>query len=185
VGWRLDSLPFFDRTAIVKDKDGKVIYQGTDNPNTGGAGVLMEDGSSMEVQMELGGDISIAGKKAASLVDVAQIFRKLIDVGDENTYTEGGTQFDTGYIRFENGLLIQWGREYKTGSYPFGARDNSQVTLPYSYKNNRYAVSINSLRDKWGEHGHDYVFNQTTGSFNATHEAGNGFGWIAIGYANV
>jgi hypothetical protein len=180
-GWRLDSLPFFDPTAIARDENGKVIYQGTANPH-GGKGVIMEDNTRLMVQMELGGNISIAGKRAATLVDMNEIIRKIVSTDEENSYSQGGVQFDSGAVRFGNGLLIQWGREYRADN-GFTARQNTVVYPRWSYRNNRYVVSVNSLRNARGENGHDYVFDQQLGSFRVTHEAGSGFGWITMGFA--
>jgi hypothetical protein len=170
VGWRLDSLPFFDPTAIARDENGKAIYQGAANPH-GGEGVIMEDGTRLMVQMELGGNISIAGKRAATLVDMEQIAARLLKVNKGNK---------KGYVIFGNGMCIQWATVLKQTT----ATGHDTIPLVVPFEDAFYSVTANSLRNDRGVNGHDYIFNKTTSSFQLVHEMGDGYDWIAMGYVS-
>jgi hypothetical protein len=171
VGWRLDSLPFFDPTAIARDENGKVIYQGTDNPH-GGEGVIMRDGTNLMVQLELGGNVSIAGRRAATLLDMKRIVNRLLKVNKEDS---------KGHVIFGNGMCIQWA----TISKHTTATGYDIIYLPVSFIDTNYSVVANTLRNDRGEKGHDYIFNKTTGDFQLVHEMGDGYNWIAMGYVDI
>jgi hypothetical protein len=139
-----------------------------------------QDGTESKVQLELGDNVSIAGKKAATLVDLAM----LVDVCDEDTTYGtnpiGGElwQCDRGFVKLRNKLLIQWGREIGSTA------GRIRVNMLQAYRNINYAVVCNPVGGIYGQVESVYILEQANSTFTIQRGAGNGFTWTAMGFTN-
>lgn len=79
-----------------------------------------------------------------------------------------------GYVKYNNGLIIQWG---------YSSVDNDQVTLPTPFSNTNYRVCATYMNTSsiGSSYGHVVTYPTSTTSFYANTEAGI-YQWIAIGY---
>lgn len=79
-----------------------------------------------------------------------------------------------GYVKYNNGLIIQWG---------YSSVDNDQVTLPTPFSNTNYRVCATYMNTSsiGSSYGHVVTYPTSTTSFYANTEAGT-YQWIAIGY---
>lgn len=84
-------------------------------------------------------------------------------VGQGYTTQKGGD-----YIKFSNGLLIQWGNY--TG--------NAYQTFPVAFSNTDYGIAVVRLSDTYGQVA---VANKSKTGFNPRGNQASG-SWIAIGY---
>ena len=79
-----------------------------------------------------------------------------------------------GYVKFNHGLIIQWGYSNQYGS-------SKTVTLPTPFTSTNYAVTISRYAAEWTEGVIMQTNNYTQTSFNFTAND-PGVHWIAIGY---
>ena len=84
-----------------------------------------------------------------------------------------------GYIKFGNGIIIQWGTTTS-------ASQNTAITLPTPFSNTNYSVTITSIGDS-GVYQRLVSANTPKTTTKFTTYAGGGaaldnFSWIAIGY---
>jgi hypothetical protein len=80
----------------------------------------------------------------------------------------------SGYYKFTNGLIIQWGYSNKSGS-------SQKVTFPTAFTTTNYAVTISRYAHEWTEGVIMQTDSYTKTTFNFTVND-PGCHWIAIGY---
>ena len=102
---------------------------------------------------------------------------------DDGAYIVAANLAQNGYVKFSNGLILQWG-VYKTGTR------NVTITLPIATSVTYAAMAVARTTNSIGCSGSQccqYVSNVTSTSFQAgSYDTGNGymgFWWISIGKA--
>ena len=85
---------------------------------------------------------------------------------------------DTGYCKFNNGLIIQWGR------VSVGNTSKTTVTLPVAFTSTNYKVSGNIYSTTATSQKNDSAYNYTTTTFDLFNGQGGtcDYDWIAVGY---
>lgn len=89
--------------------------------------------------------------------------------------TTGISKTPNGFVKFGNGLIIQWG---------YSKVDGSQVTLPTPFTTTNYRICATYMKASGSlgsGYGHVVTYPTSTTSFYANTEAGE-YQWIAIGY---
>lgn len=83
-----------------------------------------------------------------------------------------------GYIKFSNGIIIQWGR------VSIDATSNSTITLPTAFTSTNYKVTATIYSTTATSQKNVSVYNYTTTSFIMYNGQGGtmSYDWIAIGY---
>ena len=102
---------------------------------------------------------------------------------DDGAYIVAALLEQNGYVKFSNGLILQW------GVYTSGTR-NVTITLPIATSVTYAVIAVARTTNSYGCSGSQscqYVSNVTDKTFQAgSYDAGNGyagFWWIAIGKA--
>lgn len=80
-----------------------------------------------------------------------------------------------GYVKFSNGLILQWGFRSDTG---YGGR---AVTFPIAFTKQCFNGHVTTKRGGDSANGNNYVDNLTTTNMWTVCDGGGGY-WIAIGY---
>lgn len=102
---------------------------------------------------------------------------------DDGAYIVAALLEQNGYVKFSNGLILQWG---------YGTWENTQriitVTLPISFTNTKYFSTKNVPMLETGRATEDHeicTLNQTTTTFQFYHQhnakIGDIYQWFAIG----
>lgn len=102
---------------------------------------------------------------------------------DDGAYIVAALLEQNGYVKFSNGLILQWG---------YGTWENTQriitVTLPIPFTNTKYFSTKNVPMLADGHYTEDHeicTFNQTTTTFQFYHQhnakIGDIYQWFAIG----
>lgn len=102
---------------------------------------------------------------------------------DDGAYIVAALLEQNGYVKFSNGLILQW------GVYTTGTR-NVTLTLPIATSVTYVAIAVARTENNYGCSGSQncqYVSNVTNKTFQAgSYDTGNGyagFWWVAIGKA--
>lgn len=102
---------------------------------------------------------------------------------DDGAYIVAANLAQNGYVKFSNGLILQW------GVYTSGTR-NVTITLPIATSVTYAVIAVARTANNYGCSGSQncqYVSNVTNKTFQAgSYDAGNGyagFWWIAISKA--
>lgn len=89
----------------------------------------------------------------------------------------------SGYLKMGNGIIIQWGKMYVTGSYDFRT-----ITFPTAYTTANVCVmtqqNYNTINSEWSNGQHTKNISNTGFSFSKNFGS-NVYGeyrWVAIGY---
>lgn len=100
---------------------------------------------------------------------------------DDGAYIVAALLEQNGYVKFSNGLILQW------GVYTTGTR-NVTITLPIATSVTYAVIAVARTTNSYGCSGSQacqYVSNVTDKTFQAgSYDAGNdyaGFWWVAIG----
>lgn len=106
-----------------------------------------------------------------------------IDTQDTNNGIVAALLKQNGYVKFKNGLILQWG-VYTTG------KRNVTITLPIATSVTYVAIAVARTENNYGCSGSQscqYVSNVTNKTFQAgSYDSGNGyagFWWLSIGKA--
>lgn len=102
---------------------------------------------------------------------------------DDGAYIVAALLEQNGYVKFSNGLILQW------GVYTTGTR-NVTITLPIATSVTYVAIAVARTANNYGCSGSQncqYVSNVTNKTFQAgSYDSGNGyagFWWLSIGKA--
>lgn len=102
---------------------------------------------------------------------------------DDGAYIVAALLEQNGYVKFSNGLILQW------GVYTTGTR-NVTITLPIATSVTYVAIAVARTKNNYGCSGSQncqYVSNVTNKTFQAgSYDSGNGyagFWWLSIGKA--
>lgn len=87
----------------------------------------------------------------------------------------GGSLTQNGWVKFSNGLILQWGFRSDTG---YGGR---AVTFPIAFTKQCFNGHVTTKRGGDSANGNNYVDNLTTTNMWTVCDGGGGY-WIAIGY---
>lgn len=87
----------------------------------------------------------------------------------------GGSLTQNGWVKFSNGLILQWGFRSDTG---YGGRT---VTFPIAFTKQCFNGHVTTKRGGDSSNGNNYVDNLTTTNMWTVCDGGGGY-WIAIGY---
>ena len=87
----------------------------------------------------------------------------------------GGSLTQNGWVKFSNGLILQWGFRSDTG---YGGR---AVTFPIAFTKQCFNGHVTTKRGVDSANGNNYVDNLTTTNMWTVCDGGGGY-WIAIGY---
>ena len=87
----------------------------------------------------------------------------------------GGSLTQNGWVKFSNGLILQWGFRRDTG---YGGRT---VTFPIAFTKQCFNGHVTTKRGGDSSNGNNYVDNLTTTKMWTVCDGGGGY-WIAIGY---
>ena len=87
----------------------------------------------------------------------------------------GGSLTQNGWVKFSNGLILQWGFRSDTG---YGGRT---VTFPIAFTKQCFNGHVTTKRGGDSANGNNYVDNLTTTKMWTVCDGGGGY-WIAIGY---
>ena len=87
----------------------------------------------------------------------------------------GGSLTQNGWVKFSNGLILQWGFRSDTG---YGGR---AVTFPIAFTKQCFNGHVTTKRGIDSANGNNYVDNLTTTNMWTVCDGGGGY-WIAIGY---
>lgn len=87
----------------------------------------------------------------------------------------GGSLTQNGWVKYSNGLILQWGFRSDTG---YGGR---AVTFPIAFTKQCFNGHVTTKRGGDSSNGNNYVDNLTTTNMWTVCDGGGGY-WIAIGY---
>lgn len=144
--------------------------------------VITDGGVKWEVIAKAIIDASISGKTIT--VTFADGTTKTLTTQDTNNIADYQLNSKNGYVKFNNGLIIQWGY---TGSNTV----NTVVTLPIPFSTNIYRVFMHSTYDTDSISNADasYAYrtlsvigNKTTTNFKCKAYVQNASDWFAIGF---
>ena len=117
------------------------------------------------------------GDNSTKIANTAWV-RKLITTLQNNGTIGGivgGSLTQNGWVKFSNGLILQWGFRSDTG---YGGR---AVTFPIAFTKQCFNGHVTTKRGGDSANGNNYVDNLTTTNMWTVCDGGGGY-WIAIGY---
>ena len=80
-----------------------------------------------------------------------------------------------GWIKFANGLIVQWG----INADKFDG--STKIKLPIAFKKFVFYAACSTIRSGFGDNGWDYPWDIKLTEITFAHEAGAGFYWLAFG----
>lgn len=98
---------------------------------------------------------------------------------NNNYVTASNFGTSSGYIKYSNGMIIQWGTHKNVIT---GATSSETVTLPIGYSNTNYAILCTYYRTDSGGLGFNHYNNVTQSSFKVAHDSSSELKWMTIGY---
>lgn len=98
---------------------------------------------------------------------------------NNNYVTASNFGSSSGYIKYSNGLLLQWGTHKNNNT---GVTSSETVTLPVAYSNTAYAILSTYYRTDYGASGFNHYNNVTQSSFKIAHDTSSELKWMTIGY---
>lgn len=95
-------------------------------------------------------------------------------IGGANTGIIAGSLTKNGWVKFANGLIVQWGFSLDRS---FGS---TRIKLPIAFQNSVLYAACSTIRSSCGGDGWDYAWNVQLTEITFVHDEGN-FYWLAFG----
>lgn len=97
---------------------------------------------------------------------------------DDGAYIVAALLEQNGYVKFSNGLILQWG----TYEQNTKISETKTITLPIAFSGTTYVLTLGQKSDSYWTNGANvnYVAKTAT-SIDIYYCDGYGFGWVAIG----
>lgn len=132
------------------------------------------------------GDIANLKSSISSIESVNTTQSNLISSLNSRPYITASNLAETGYVKWSNGLLIQWGHASTSSCQSSdGAWNKISITMPLSYKSSSsYEVMATAAPAVSVPNSHCEVDGKDSGNVFHTYECytQRGTHWIAIGY---
>ena len=125
---------------------------------------------------------ALAGKlgKSERAADSAKLENRnlqwiLEQIKAANTGIVAGNLEPNGWIKFANGLIVQWG--FNADKFD----GSTKIKLPIAFKKFVFYAACSTIRSGFGDNGWDYPWDIKLTEITFAHEAGAGFYWLAFG----